>query len=74
MNLIIITNEGRVVAVVDANIAEQLLSIWKKPPNGEQASIVGEMTAQHQQVVLQAELGGERIMHELSETPLPRIC
>jgi len=69
-----LANEGRVVAVVDANIAEQVLSIWKKLPNGEQASIVGEMTAQHQQVVLQTELGGERIMHELSDTPLPRIC
>ncbi len=69
-----LANEGRVVAVVDENIAEQVLSIWKKLPNGEQASIVGEMTEQHQQVVLQTELGGERIMHELSDTPLPRIC
>lgn len=69
-----LANEGRVVAVVEANIAEQVLSIWKKLPNGELASIVGEITDQHQQVVLQTELGGERIMHELSDTPLPRIC
>lgn len=69
-----LANEGRVVAVVDADIAEQVLSIWKNLPDGGQASIVGEITAQHQQVVLQTELGGERIMHELSDTPLPRIC
>jgi len=69
-----LANEGRVVAVVDANIAEQVLSLWKELPDGEQASIIGEITDQHQQVVLQTELGGERIMHELSDTPLPRIC
>lgn len=46
----------------------------EKIPNGEQSSIVGEITDQHQQVVLQTELGGERIMHELSDAPLPRIC
>lgn len=69
-----LANEGRVVAVVDATIAEQVLSIWKNLPNGEQSSIVGDITDQHQQVVLQTELGGERIMHELSDTPLPRIC
>ena len=69
-----LANEGRVVAIVDPGIAEQVLSIWKKLPNGQQASIVGEMTDQHQQVVLQTELGGERIMHELTDIPLPRIC
>ncbi len=69
-----LANEGRVVAVVEAGIAEQVLSIWKKLPNGEKASIIGDITDQHQQVVLQTELGGERIMHELSDTPLPRIC
>jgi hydrogenase expression/formation protein HypE len=69
-----LANEGRVVAVVDANIAEQVLAIWKNLPNGEQASIVGEMTDQHQQVVLQTALGGEKILHELSDDPLPRIC
>ncbi len=69
-----LANEGRVVSVVDENIAEQVLSIWKKLPNGEQTSIVGEITEQHQQVVLQTELGVERIMQELSDTPLPRIC
>lgn len=69
-----LANEGRVIAVVDANIAEQVLSLWKKIPNGESAAIVGEMTNQHQEVVLQTALGGERILHELSDDPLPRIC
>ena len=69
-----LANEGNVIAVVDAHIAEHVLAIWKKLPNGEQASIIGEMTDQHQEVVLQTALGGERILHELSDDPMPRIC
>ncbi|MCK4865799.1 MAG: hydrogenase expression/formation protein HypE [Gammaproteobacteria bacterium] len=69
-----LANEGRVVAVVDSGIAEQVLTLWKNIDHGENAAIIGEVTDQHQQVVLQTELGGERIMHELSDTPLPRIC
>ncbi len=69
-----LASEGRVVAVVDANIAERVLSIWKSLPNGAQASIVGEMTNRHREVVLQTVLGGERLLHELSDDPLPRIC
>ena len=69
-----LANEGRVVAVVDSGIAEQVLSIWKNIPNGEGAAIVGEITNQHKEVVLQTALGGERILHELSDDPLPRIC
>jgi hydrogenase expression/formation protein HypE len=69
-----LANEGRVVAVVDAESANHVLSIWKNLPNGEQATIIGEITEQHQQVVLITELGGERILPELSDTPLPRIC
>lgn len=69
-----LANEGRVVAVVDSNIAEQVLTLWRNIKNGENTAIIGEVTDQHQQVVLQTELGGERIMHELTDTPLPRIC
>ena len=69
-----LANEGRVVAIVDTKIAEQVLTCWKKIPNGQDASIVGEMTNQHQEVVLKTELGGERMLNELSDDPLPRIC
>ncbi|MCK5336100.1 MAG: hydrogenase expression/formation protein HypE, partial [Gammaproteobacteria bacterium] len=52
-----LANEGRVVAVVDSGIAEQVLSTWKNIPNGEGAAIVGEITNQHKEVVLQTALG-----------------
>ena len=69
-----LANEGRVVAVVDPTVVDQIISQWTKIPGGEQATIIGEVVESHQQVVLKTELGGERIIHELSENPLPRIC
>ncbi len=69
-----LANEGRVVAIVDANVADEVISRWQKIDNGAQASIVGAISDQHQEVVLQTSLGGERMLHELSDDPLPRIC
>ena len=69
-----LANEGRVVAVVEPTIAEQVLKQWQSIPGGEHAAMLGEVTDSHQQVVLKTTLGGERIIHELSENPLPRIC
>ncbi len=66
--------EGRVVAVVDADEADALLATWQRLPEGEQAAIIGVMDTTVNQVVMQTELGGERILHELEDDPLPRIC
>ncbi|MFK5912736.1 MAG: hydrogenase expression/formation protein HypE, partial [Woeseiaceae bacterium] len=45
-----LANEGRVIAVVDPGIADQVLMLWKNIYNGESAAIIGEVTDQHQQV------------------------
>ncbi|MES9939487.1 MAG: hydrogenase expression/formation protein HypE [Candidatus Thiodiazotropha sp. 6PLUC2] len=66
--------EGRVVAVVAADEAEQALSRWRKLPDGELAAIIGETEANDPYVVLHTELGGSRILDELEDDPLPRIC
>lgn len=66
--------EGRVVAVVAPDEAEQLLQRWQAIPTGEDAAIVGHVTPPGTQVLLQTELGGERILEELEDDPLPRIC
>ena len=66
--------EGRVVAIVDATQAEQALSIWQHIDSGMDACIIGQVTDQHQQLVLHTSLGGERILEELEDDPLPRIC
>ncbi|MDH3671518.1 MAG: hydrogenase expression/formation protein HypE [Gammaproteobacteria bacterium] len=67
--------EGRVVAVVDADHAMSALSSMRATAGGEDAAIIGRMEAGSQRhVVLETELGGERILEELEDDPLPRIC
>jgi len=65
--------EGRVVAVVAKDDAETVLHKWQQLPNGKEASIIGEMT-QENYVAVQTPLGGERLLEELEDEPLPRIC
>ncbi len=67
--------EGRVVAVVDADHAMSALSGIRAMVGGKDAAIIGQIDAGSQRhVVLETELGGERILEELEDDPLPRIC
>jgi hydrogenase expression/formation protein HypE len=66
--------EGRVVAAVSPGDAEDILSAWRSQPAGADAAIIGEVTAGPGHVVLETALGGERILEELEDDPLPRIC
>jgi len=66
--------EGRVVAVVDAANAEAALACWQALPQGRDAAIIGQVNMGRAQVVLETELGGRRILEELEDDPLPRIC
>jgi len=66
--------EGRVVAIVDPAQAEQVLAKWQALGDGSNAAIFGKIDAKLSQVVLETDLGGERILEELEDDPLPRIC
>lgn len=66
--------EGRVVAVVDAAQAQDALARWQALPLGKGAAIIGKMSEGRAHVVLETELGGRRILEELEDDPLPRIC
>ncbi len=66
--------EGRVVAVAAPDIADEALSRWKSLPEGKDAAIIGALAESSSLVTLQTELGGERILEELEDDPLPRIC
>ncbi len=66
--------EGRVVAVVAAEAAEALLERWQAISGGKACAIVGAMTERHRRVVMHTSLGGERLIEELEDDPLPRIC
>ncbi len=66
--------EGRVVAVVDAGRADQALGLWRSLPQGREAAIIGALEHGPARLVLETELGGQRLLEELEDDPLPRIC
>jgi hydrogenase expression/formation protein HypE len=66
--------EGRVVAVVAADAADRALAALRAARGGADASIIGHLRAQPARVVLRTSIGGERVIEELEDDPLPRIC
>jgi hydrogenase expression/formation protein HypE len=66
--------EGRVVAVVESTQASEALSRLQALPQGREAAIIGTVNQGRPHIVLETELGGERILDELEDDPLPRIC
>ena len=67
--------EGRVVAVIAAAQAGAALEHWRTLAQGQQAAIIGTVTGDdNQQVILETDLGGERLLQQLEDDPLPRIC
>jgi hydrogenase expression/formation protein HypE len=64
--------EGRIVAVVAPEAsAEALVALRRIAPA---AALIGEIRAGGPQVVLQTSFGGQRLLDELEDDPLPRIC
>ncbi len=66
--------EGRILAVVAEAQAEELLAHWHKLPSGEGAAVIGRIEQGQSRLLLETEIQGERILDDLEEDPLPRIC
>ncbi|MBT3017180.1 MAG: hydrogenase expression/formation protein HypE [Candidatus Thiodiazotropha sp. (ex Clathrolucina costata)] len=66
--------EGRVVAAVAADQADVALGRWENLPGGDMAALIGETRQEDPYVILETDLGGARILEELEDDPLPRIC
>lgn len=66
--------EGRVVAVVDPNSVAPALAAMRGPGRSPAAAAIGTIGGDDPYVVLETELGGERLIEELEADPLPRIC
>ena len=70
-----VANEGKLIAIVDKNIADELLSVMKDHPLGKDASIIGVITDQPaDHVTLKTTFGTTRMVDMLSGEMLPRIC
>jgi hydrogenase expression/formation protein HypE len=70
-----VANEGKLLAVVAADAADQALQVMRQHPLGREAAIIGEVsTASRGRVLMQTAIGGLRAIDMLTGEQLPRIC
>jgi hydrogenase expression/formation protein HypE len=70
-----VANEGKFVAFVAPEAADQALEALSAVPGCEQASEIGEVKTEPPGMVLvETAFGGRRVMDQLVGDPLPRIC
>jgi hydrogenase expression/formation protein HypE len=70
-----VANEGKLIAFVDANYAEEVLFAIQEDDHGKDAAIIGEVVSDHPgRVVMKTRIGGSRIVDMLTGGQLPRIC
>ena len=70
-----VANEGKLVAVVAPEAADEALARLRAHPLGADAALIGELQADEAGLVLlDTALGGSRVVDMLVGDPLPRIC
>ncbi len=70
-----VANEGKMIAVVAADVAGDVVDMMRSDPLGGDACIIGEVTAPGPApVVMKTSIGGTRIVDMLTGAQLPRIC
>ncbi len=70
-----VANEGKVVMVVDAKIADTVVQIMQQYDEGKNAAIIGEIVDNHiGKGWILTSVGGKRVLDMLSGEQLPRIC
>ncbi len=71
-----IANEGKFVAVVAPEIADECVNICRRHPLGQQAAIIGEVIKTDDVPVVETatRIGGRRIVQMPYGRELPRIC
>ncbi len=70
-----VANEGKLVALVSAEIAGAIIDRMKKNEYGRGACVIGEVKAEPRGIVaMQTGFGGTRIVDMLAGEQLPRIC
>ncbi|RKZ95897.1 MAG: hydrogenase expression/formation protein HypE [Gammaproteobacteria bacterium] len=70
-----LANEGKLVTIVPANKADEILAEMKKHPEGINSTIIGEVLDKPQgRVIMTTRFGGDRIVDMLVGEQLPRIC
>jgi hydrogenase expression/formation protein HypE len=75
LDALYMANEGKLIAIVEEKVAEDILNRMKKHPYGERAVIIGRICSEHPgRVVIKTPYGSSRILDMMSGELLPRIC
>ena len=70
-----VANEGKLVAFVAPEEADEALGALRSVPGCEEAAEIGEVRTEPPGMVLvDTAFGGRRVMDLLAGDPLPRIC
>jgi len=70
-----VANEGKLIAIVPAALADALLATMRSHPLGARAALIGEVVEDtHHFVQMRTRFGGRRIVDWLAGDQLPRIC
>jgi hydrogenase expression/formation protein HypE len=70
-----LANEGKLIAFVAPEDADAVLQAMRADRHGREATIIGEVAAQHPgKVFMDTRIGGTRIVDMLAGEQLPRIC
>lgn len=70
-----VANEGKLLAIVAADRAEDALHLMSQTPEGRGSAIIGEVTAISKgRVMMRTAIGGMRAIEMLAGEQLPRIC
>lgn len=71
---IYLANEGKMLFVIAHDRADEVLTLLKKHPAGQESAIIGEVTGGKPQVIMETEWGTRRIVPTPRGEILPRIC
>lgn len=70
-----VANEGKVIVICRKEESLKVLQAMKSDPHGQEACIIGEVTAENAGCVeMETLLGGRRSVDWLNGEQLPRIC
>ena len=70
-----VANEGKLLAIVPADVADALLAAMRQHPYGQHATVIGKVVADHPgMLVARTGIGGRRVVDMQVGEQLPRIC
>ena len=70
-----VANEGKLLAIVAPEAAEDVLNLLRRHPEGKDAAIIGEVSGTEAgRVLMRTAIGGRRSIEMLAGEQLPRIC